>query len=404
MTGTLSRETLIKDELIQSTGTELSKVSTSVLESTQEQQQSVAKIDHTISTMFNHFENITAITQEVAKSSNSVAQNAKNSESKIGITIEQMKNLENKFNEINYLIRTINSIADQTNLLALNATIEAARAGAAGKGFAVVANEVKELSKTTKNANEKIQVIIKNIGETMTGLSNSLNEVTTNIRNLLDLEKQVGQSITKLAEETSNFNNDVRATRDDVIAVNNHSQYVFQNITELDVISKSYKYLIKLFEGKNIALNPNEIFKPIADASTFNEPKRFSKKEQEIPLDDNSVLISSTDARGIITFGNSEFYKIAEYSPGELIGKPHNIIRHPDMPKSAFKHLWDTLKQGNLWQGYVKNRSKTGKIYWVRATVFPCYENGKIMGYISIRTKPNINHVNEAIEIYKKLP
>lgn len=401
-----NQELIAKDELVQSTGMELQKVTNSTFTSIKLQRNSIDKIDTTMNTLINHFESINETTQEVTRSSELVAQNAINSEAKIGLTLQQMKNLETNFNEINELIKTIGSIADQTNLLALNATIEAARAGAAGKGFAVVASEVKDLSRITKNANEKIQTIIKNIGGTIVNLSSALNEATKNIQDLLGLEKNVGESIAKLSSETVAFNQDVVATSNDIKVVNTQSDLVLNNISELEVISKTYKYLTKVFEQKNQfkPLNPNEIFQPLADASTFLDSKRFSQQEREIELHEDSVLISSTDNRGVITFGNSEFYKIAEYSPGELIGKPHNIIRHPDMPKSAFKHLWDTLREGKIWQGYVKNRSKTGKIYWVRACVFPCYEQSQIIGYISVRTKAPASHIKQAIEIYKKLP
>jgi hypothetical protein len=80
------------------------------------------------------------------------------------------------------------------------------------------------------------------------------------------------------------------------------------------------------------------------------------------------------------------------------------VIRHPDMPRSAFADLWAVIKSGKLWQGYVANRSKTGRIYWVKANVFPCYERGQIVGYISIRTKPDPTAVRKAIEAYRLVP
>lgn len=93
----------------------------------------------------------------------------------------------------------------------------------------------------------------------------------------------------------------------------------------------------------------------------------------ELILDDKSFLVSETDEEGIIKFANDEFCKYAEYSLGELVGKPHNIVRHKDMLKAAFKALWDTVKKGDRWRGFVKNRTKSGKFYWVFATVFPFY-------------------------------
>ncbi len=107
----------------------------------------------------------------------------------------------------------------------------------------------------------------------------------------------------------------------------------------------------------------------------------------EIILDDDSFLVSETDEKGIIKFASDDFCKIAEYDIDELIGKPHNIVRHPDMPRAAFKDLWDTVKKGDIWSGFVKNKSKSGKSYWVYATVYPYKDKDGNDGYISCRTK-----------------
>ncbi len=85
---------------------------------------------------------------------------------------------------------------------------------------------------------------------------------------------------------------------------------------------------------------------------------------RETVLDKNAFLVSETDAKGIIKFANEDFCKIAGYSLEELVGKPHNIVRHPEMPKKAFKSLWDTIQKGEIWTGYVKNATKDGGYYW----------------------------------------
>lgn len=118
----------------------------------------------------------------------------------------------------------------------------------------------------------------------------------------------------------------------------------------------------------------------------------------------DDVLISATDPRGRITFANNCFYRIAEYNSSELVGQPHNTIRHPDMPKAAFADLWAVIKAGKMWQGYVANRSKSGRRFRVKASVFPCVEKGKIIGYISIRTKPEPDMIEKAIEAYRMVP
>ncbi|MDW8134975.1 MAG: PAS domain S-box protein [Bacteroidia bacterium] len=101
---------------------------------------------------------------------------------------------------------------------------------------------------------------------------------------------------------------------------------------------------------------------------------------------DRFAIVSETDTRGVITYANSKFCEVSGYSVEELVGKPHNIIRHPDMPKEAFKHLWDTIKAGKIWQGEVKNRRKDGSAYWVLATVGPLLDSeGFPYRYISMR-------------------
>ncbi|MDP3291659.1 MAG: PAS domain-containing protein, partial [Sulfuricurvum sp.] len=91
----------------------------------------------------------------------------------------------------------------------------------------------------------------------------------------------------------------------------------------------------------------------------------------EYVLKDTDFLVSQTDEKGNILFANDDFCKIAGYTIDELVGKPHNIVRHADMPKAAFKDLWDTVKSGKIWTGYVKNATKSGGFYWVYATVYP---------------------------------
>ncbi|WP_353662888.1 PAS domain-containing protein [Hydrogenimonas sp. SS33] len=106
--------------------------------------------------------------------------------------------------------------------------------------------------------------------------------------------------------------------------------------------------------------------------------------ETEVPEDE--VIISRTDLKGIITYVNDTFARISGYAPEELIGKPHNILRHPDMPKSAFKDLWDTIKAEKTWEGYVKNMRKDRGYYWVYAVISGVYKEGKLVEYKSIRS------------------
>ena len=124
---------------------------------------------------------------------------------------------------------------------------------------------------------------------------------------------------------------------------------------------------------------------------------------KEIELDEYSFLVSETNEKGIITFANDDFCDIAGYQLKELLGKPHSIVRHPDMPKAAFQDLWDTVKTGKIWTGYVKNQAKSNDYYWVYATVYQVkLDNGEI-GYMSCRRKASYEEIQEHEKLYKSM-
>jgi aerotaxis receptor len=123
--------------------------------------------------------------------------------------------------------------------------------------------------------------------------------------------------------------------------------------------------------------------------------------ETDVPYDEE--IISRTDKSGIITYVNDTFAKISGYEPEELIGKPHSIIRHPDMPKSVFKELWESLKDDKDWSGYVKNLRKDGGYYWVFARVSKYLKNGEFLGYKSIREPVEKEKRLQMQDIYDKM-
>ena len=123
---------------------------------------------------------------------------------------------------------------------------------------------------------------------------------------------------------------------------------------------------------------------------------------RETVLDEFAFLVSETDAKGIIKFANDDFCKVAGYTLEELMGQPHNMVRHPDMPKAAFKSLWETVQSGNIWTGYVKNATKDGGYYWVYATVFPFESCDGSNGFLSCRRKPSQEEINEHEALYKE--
>jgi len=121
---------------------------------------------------------------------------------------------------------------------------------------------------------------------------------------------------------------------------------------------------------------------------------------KELTYANDELIVSKTDTNGKITYGNDLFLKLAGYKESELLGAPHNIIRHKDMPKIVFKLLWETVRQGKEIYAYVINKAKNGDFYWVFANVTPSYDNsGNIIGYYSVRRKPK----REALEIIKPI-
>ena len=123
----------------------------------------------------------------------------------------------------------------------------------------------------------------------------------------------------------------------------------------------------------------------------------------EIIYPSDFLIISETDHKGNIIYVNKNFVKIAGYSEAELLNEPHNIIRHPDMPKAAFKIVWTAIQTKGFWQGHVKNLAKTGNFYWVYATILKKINKLGQITYLSIRTKPKKDDVLEAELLYKKL-
>jgi len=130
---------------------------------------------------------------------------------------------------------------------------------------------------------------------------------------------------------------------------------------------------------------------------------KITARNNEVTFDEHTLLVSKTDLKGNITYVNRALVDIVQIDEYELIGKPHNIIRHPDMPKAIFKLLWDYLKDGKEINAYVKNLCKDGSYYWVFANVTPSYFNDKVVGYHSTRRKPNQEALNVIKPLYKTL-
>ncbi|RZI77840.1 MAG: PAS domain S-box protein, partial [Pseudomonas sp.] len=130
-----------------------------------------------------------------------------------------------------------------------------------------------------------------------------------------------------------------------------------------------------------------------------NQP--ITQRERTFPAQQR--LISTTNAKGVISYCNDAFVEISGFSREELIGAAHNLVRHPDVPAAVFAHMWQTLKQGLPWMGIVKNRCKSGDHYWVNAYVTPIFDNNQVVGYESVRVKPTAEQIRRAEGLYQRL-
>ena len=131
--------------------------------------------------------------------------------------------------------------------------------------------------------------------------------------------------------------------------------------------------------------------------------RRVVVTDVETLFPSGELIVSQTDRDGIITTCNDAFVFMSGFEKNQLIGAPHSILRHPDMPRAAFADLWDTVNQGKRWSGYVKNLRADGGFYWVYATVIPKIRGGEIVGHTSVRREPSRDKVAEMSAIYAQM-
>jgi len=125
---------------------------------------------------------------------------------------------------------------------------------------------------------------------------------------------------------------------------------------------------------------------------------------QEVVIREDDLIVSKTDPKGRITYCNRIFIEISGYSEAELLGQPHNIIRHPDMPRSVFRALWQTLQAGQEFFGVIKNRTKSGGYYWAFANVTPSLDaQGQLLGYFSVRRCPSRKAIDSLSPLYRQM-
>ena len=125
--------------------------------------------------------------------------------------------------------------------------------------------------------------------------------------------------------------------------------------------------------------------------------------DTEVTFGPNDQLVTSTTEKGVITFANDTFCRVSGYSHEQLLGQAHNIVRHPDMPAAVFKTMWEDLKAGKHWLGLVKNRCANGSYYWVDAYITPLRQEGRIIGYESVRSAPSREQIERAEASYRRI-
>lgn len=397
----------LRSVLIQTAGRKLTLVADSSSASIEDQLRTIRQCSASFEDILSRTRQVQTGIHEISGEVDNVVDQAARSSDELGDVTRKMKALEERFDSIGGLVQTVNQIADRTNLLSLNAAIEAARAGEAGRGFAVVAGEVKELAATTKTANREIGQSLTMIGEAIADVSQSVLHCVHEMQEAVTAVAATREKTSAIGTEMGCFSTQVQTSCDSFRSLNDSARQVENETSEVRTIGRTFSRLIELMARQQCTgapLDPIARLSPLVESSDFEAPERFSRREPEYVLQEDDVLISATDTRGKITFANNSFCEIAEYAAADLTGVPHNIIRHPDMPRTAFADMWSVIRGGQLWQGYIANRSASGRLYWVKAHVFPCFEDGEVSGYISIRTRPDRSDIERCIQTYRTLP
>lgn len=155
-----------------------------------------------------------------------------------------------------------------------------------------------------------------------------------------------------------------------------------KDITESDLSSPGQPHTLTFYDGSTRNVFVNEL---------------------ETPFPSGELIVSQTTPEGIIKMCNQAFVTMSGYTEEELLGQSHSILRHPEMPRAAFKDLWETIKQGKKWDGYVKNLRKDGGFYWVHATIVPNIRKGTLVSYTSVRREPPRRKIEEITQTYRQM-
>lgn len=317
------------------------------------------------------------ITQNISTDANKGMEKMTNMKSIVSESSNDVKTLAKELNKVDNMTGFITQIAEQTNLLALNAAIEAARAGDVGRGFAVVADEVRRLAENSKKGAEDISHLISSLKESSSKTTESIEkgnslvqESYDMITNILKSIKDISNSITEVVSQMQ----DISAATEQVSSGTEEATAASEEI--LSVAQTN----LKSFEDIVVAKN--------RESQVLHDANAAAKTLAEITdVLDTSTIVSITDTDGMIEYMNEQFLKVSKYPSEELMGQSHRVLKSGWHDSGLFDALWSTITAGKMFQGYVRNKSKDGTIYWVKTAISPTYDTqGKIKGYVGVRT------------------
>jgi len=290
---------------------------------------------------------------------------------------EDVKKLASELTKVDNMTGFITTIAEQTNLLALNAAIEAARAGDVGRGFAVVADEVRRLAENSKKGAEDISELISSLKDSSDKTTDSIEkgnsvveEAYDVITNILESIKDITTSITEVVSQMQ----EISAATEQVSSGTEEATAASEEI--LSVAQTNLKSFEEIVLAKN------------KEAQVLSDAGEAAKTLAAITnVIDDSTIICNTDVDGLVNYMNKFFLDISQFKSEELMGESQRILKSGWHDKSFFKSIRETISSGKMFQGYERNKTKDGKIYWVRTAISPTYDDDQnIKGYIGIRT------------------
>ena len=312
-----------------------------------------------------------------------------NMKSIISESSNDVKTLANELAKVDNMTSFITQIADQTNLLALNAAIEAARAGDVGRGFAVVADEVRRLAENSKKGAEDISQLISSLKESSDKTTKSIEKGNNIVRDAYDMISNILKSIKNIADsitEVVSQMQEISAATEEVSSGTEEATAASEEI--LSVAQTNLKSFEDMVQAKE------------KEAQLLKDANNSAKTIAAInDVLDDSTIVSNTDIDGLITFVNKHFLDVTKYPAEELMGENHRVIKSGWHDSSLFEKMWKTLSSGDTFRGYLRNQTKDGSVFWVKATISPVYdEGGQIKGFTGLSSPVTELFVMSGIE------